>query len=489
MDLALNIDPNPDVPLFRRVAAALREAIITRRIVPGQKVPSAQELADQLDIARATVVKTYRALISQGYLEAITGSGTYVSTRLGDEFAPDQPLEPLIKGSSPIAGLSEYARRIREIRFQEPTLAGLPALNFGSPPVDCLPWEKWREMLVKYCRLKPLNPSDSSTEVFGFRPLRAAIASFLSRAKGVRCTADQVILFEGSHSFSHVARLLINPGDVAIVENPGYLGARETLSAEGAELLPADLDEEGLMVEPLKKLGVKAKLCYVTCPYQEPTGAMMSAARRQEILFWARKNCTFIVEDAFDSDYHHGSAPPAALQSLDDNGQVLYIYSFWKVLYPIVSLGALVVPQKLISVFERSKFLTNRQFPILENYALTEFISDGHLELHIKRSSKLYRARRQSLIYALSQQFRHYVSLPRTSGGLHTIVRFRLNRKSDELLHMAADAGLPLVRTSQYYVGDSRPGEFLIPFASIPEDTAEAVVHRFARLVFGEGMP
>lgn len=297
----------------------------------------------------------------------------------------------------------------------------------------------------------------------------------------MKCSADQVIIFEGSHAFSHIVRLLIEPGDLAVVENPGYIGARESLLAEGAQLVPGDVDNDGLMVEPLLKRAPRAKLCYVTCAHHDPTGAVMSMERRIQLLSWAQKNRTFLVEDGFDSDYNHGMAPLPALQGLDDSGRVLYIYSFWKVLSPLVSLGVLVVPKKLIPLFERAKFLSDRQFPTLEHYALAEIISDGHLDRHIKRTGKIYQMRRQKFIYALSQQFRNRIAIPKYSGGLHTLVQFNLNRKDKDILRVASLSGLPLASTAHYYMKNPHVGEFLIPFATMPEQIIETAVQRFAR--------
>ena len=434
-------------------------------------------------MSRATVVKAYNALISQGYLEAITGSGTFVSKRLSI-----QVVEPVVsppKEHELPAGLSEYAKRIREIKLIEPTLAGLPDLNFGAPPIDSLPREKWKDILIKYCRLKPRNLFDCANEVFGYRPLRSTIAAFLLRTKGVKCSTDQVILFEGSHAFNHVVRLLIEPGDLAVVENPGYLGARDSLLSEGAKLIAAEVDSDGLMVEPLKRGGVKAKLCYVTSPHHDPTGAIISLERRLELLEWAHANNTFIVEDGFDSDYNYGVPSPPAIQGLDDSGRVLYIYSFWKVLSPLVSLGVLVVPPRLIAPFERAKFLTDRQFPTVEHYALAEMIADGHLDLHIKKTAKIYQARRQKLIYSLSQQFRNQIHIPRASGGLHTLVQFKLTRSTEEIQRAAEQAGLPLVSTAYSYLGAPKPGEYLIPFAIMQDDLIEPAVNRFAHRLIG----
>lgn len=484
MKLSLSIDPDQEIPLYLRLVAAMREAIVSQHLMPGQKLPSAQELAESFSMSRATVVKAYNALISQGYLEAITGSGTFVSKRIDLPEVVEPVVSSLKKQELP-GGLSQYAKRILDIKLVEPTLAGLPELNFGSPPVETLPREKWKEILIKYCRVKPPNLFDCANEIFGYRPLRSAIASFLMRTKGVTCSTDQVILFEGSHAFSHIVRLLIEPGDLVVVENPGYLGARDSLVAEGAKLIAGEVDGDGLMVEPLRRGAVKAKLCYITCPHHDPTGAIMPLERRLELLEWAKTNDTFIVEDGFDSDYHYGIQPPPALQGLDDSGRVLYIYSFWKTLSPLVSLGVLVIPAQLIAPFARAKFLTDRQFPTIEHYALTEIIADGHLDLHIKKTGKIYQARRQKLIYSLSQHFRNQIYIPRASGGLHTLVQFKLPRTNEEILRAAGQAGLPLVSSSYSYMTAPKQGEFLIPFATMEDDEIEPAVNRFAIRLIG----
>lgn len=210
----------------------------------------------------------------------------------------------------------------------------------------------------------------------------------------------------------------------------------------------------------------------------------MSIERRRHLLSWAQNNCAFIVEDGFDSDYFYGGAPVPSLQGLDKSGKVFFIYTFWKVLSPLVSLGVLVVPLNLIPVFERAKLLNERLFPSLENYALTEFISDGHLEQHIKRSFKIYQRRRQKLIYALTQKFRQRVSIPRYSGGLHTVVYLHCDKNTESILKAGHQAGLPIVSTSFYYTGEAKQKEFIIPFATISEENIESAVDRFYRNLF-----
>jgi GntR family transcriptional regulator/MocR family aminotransferase len=170
--------------------------------------------------------------------------------------------------------------------------------------------------------------------------------------------------------------------------------------------------------------------------------------------------------------------PP--LQVLDETGSVIYLYSFWKVLYPICTTGCMVLPPHMVDVFARAKVLTKRNFPIPEHYVLTEFIGEGHLERHIRKVRGIYERRRQKLIYALAQNFKTGISYHQESAGLHLLVRFNIGSDDAEIKECASLSGLPIVSTRPYYVGESRPGEFLVPFASIREEDIDFTVQQMA---------
>ena len=478
MVLALRLDKNTQIPLYRRVSEALLDAIKEGRLPAGTELPSAQDLANSLDVSRDTVVKSYRELIGQGYLEAAKGSGTFVSKSVRQHST--RALLKQVTHSAvelPRELISHFGKRLMNTAVVESTSADLADLNYGSPPLEMLPSTKWRELLLKYCKLHEPGKLEYDSHVFGHLPLRQSIASYLVRAKGVSCTAEQVIVFDGSqNAFGHAARTLVDVGDTAVVENPGYVGARENLQAAGAILHAADLDHEGMLVSGLP---TRAKLCYVTPTHHDPTGVTMSAHRRRQLMHWAREHCAFIVEDAWDGDYNYGVRPPMPLQSMAP-GAVLYIYSFWKVLFPLVTIGVMVVPPRLIPLFERSKLLCERQFPMLEHLALFEFLSEGHFERHIRKTRKEYQSRRQALIYALSQRLRSGVLIPKQSAALHLHVQFRGPHDDEAILSAAQKARLPLVATSKFYAAAARHGEFLLPFASIDAEKAEDLVASFA---------
>jgi GntR family transcriptional regulator/MocR family aminotransferase len=325
---------------------------------------------------------------------------------------------------------------------------------------------------------------DYAAHVFGHRPLREAIASYLRRSKGLECQADQIVVFADSqHAHDLIARLFLNPGDVVVMENPGYGAARKLFQCYRATVCPIPVDAEGLVTNELESVRGRCKLIYVTPSHHDPTGAAMPMVRRRALLEWANRHGAVIVEDAFDSDYRYASEPMPPLMQMDASGSVLYVYSFWKILFPISTVGCLVLPPALTSVFERSKLLTQRNFPIVEHYALTDFISEGHLERHIRKTRTIYAKRRQTLIFALSRGLKTAVRFGKESAGLHALVRFNLNLDDETILRCASEAALPLASTKPYYAGRPGAGEFLLAFAALPESQCDEIVDRFVELL------
>jgi len=448
-------------------------------------MPSAQELAESLGISRSSVVKAYEELIGYGLLVAEKGKGTFVC----------HPSSLALPGSGALlmegAGRAWSGQAAREmsplgIRLlsspsASPVSADLPHLFYGAPPIDLLPTNKWKELLLKYCRTLEPRQLRHMDQVFGLPELRKAIADYLRRRQGIQCTWEQVAVFDGSqNALGHIGQLLVDADSVVLVENPGYGGAREYFSALGAEVRAIDLDQDGIKIEPLRKLETPARLCYVTPSHHDPLGLTMSLQRRHELLTWAQDNCCYVIEDAYDSDYFYEGPAQPTLQSLDKNQQVLYIYSFWKILFPLVTVGVLVVPPSLVDLFHKHKGLTERQFPTIDQYALTEFIDGGHLDLHTRKMRRIFKARRQALLYALTRHLQGCVRLARHSAGLHQALEFDASFSPEKIMAASEGSGLLLTATNSYYVSRPNSQEFLVPFAAMSTKDTESIVEQFA---------
>jgi GntR family transcriptional regulator/MocR family aminotransferase len=256
----------------------------------------------------------------------------------------------------------------------------------------------------------------------GYLPLRTAIADYLRAARGVRCAPEQVLITSGSQqALDLTARVLLDPGDQAWMEDPGYHGARGALVGAEAEVVPVPVDAEGLDVAAGRRLAPEARLAYVTPSRQLPLGVTMPLARRVELLRWASEVNAWIVEDDYDSEFRFAARPVASLQGIDGSGSVLYAGTFSKVTFPALRLGYLVLPERLVDAFAATRLFMDYHTPYLEQAVMTDFIVEGHFERHIRRTRAVYQERQGALLRAAREHLPGVVQLAPSDGGLTLI--------------------------------------------------------------------
>lgn len=483
MDLPLTVDKDSSTPIFIQLSQSLKARILSGALKPGTLLPPTRDLANSLGLSRGTVLKAYDDLIAQGYLDATVGSGTFVSRRAQSETSARMELERMSQAPELMTDslLSVEARDLMALEMSHGVAGYNTELNYGAPPPDMLPLAKWKETLATQSRLQQPHHFDCTPETLGNYQLRKEIAAFLSRSKGLNCSADQVVVFSGSQQgLNYLARILVNPGDTVVLENPGYGGARDNFSMRRANIIHVGVDANGLKVGELAEIEDEVKIVYVSPSYHDPTGAIMSLDRRKALLEWASRRNVIIMEDAWDSDYSY--VPPLpSLQGLDSEHRVIYLYTFWKVMFPLLTIGCAVVPPYLVPVIDRMKFITERQYPVLEHLTMADFMQSGALERHIKRTKSIYERRRKALEEALFGTFKTEVEIPRQSGGLHLCVRFTRKLDAPRIEHAAEGAGLPMRSSASYYASAPCVNEYLIPFASLEDETIMPMVTAFAQ--------
>jgi GntR family transcriptional regulator/MocR family aminotransferase len=493
MELAITINHKSASPLHRQLYEELRLAILARRLKPGERVPSTRALAASLKLSRATVTQSYEQLISEGYLQAVIGSGTTVCAQLPDDLLRTAPVKAVktaaeTRRATPVK-LSHYGTSLDNSLPLEALEPELP-INFksGRPALEEFPMREWRRLLLRHCRAGKPDLLDYAPNLRGTPALRKAISDYLARSRAVRCTPEQVIIVNGSQqAIDLLTKVLIDRGDAVAVENPGYLGARRAFVAQGAKLLPIPVDENGIVVERLEAKPAggahNVKLIYVTPSHQFPTGAVLPLARRLELIRWAEKAGAVIVEDDYDSEFRYGSRPIPALQGLADGANVIYVGTFSKVLFPALRIGYIVVPDGLTRVFARARWLADRQTPTLEQAALTDFIVEGHLERHLRRMRTLYDNRRQALVRALKHNFGDRARILGENAGMHLTVRLRTKLREDEVVRRAADTGVGVVSARIYYMGNAPANEFVLGYAGLSERRIQEGVRRLAKVL------
>jgi GntR family transcriptional regulator / MocR family aminotransferase len=469
MMLKFSLDPADTDPLFLQIAARVRAAIVIGHVAAGERLPSARVLAAQLAVARGTVDAAYALLVGEGAILTRGAAGTVVSGTAG---ARSEAV-----GHTPFmfAAAETAAERPEPIPFR----MGLPAL-------DAFPRKLWSSLVVQTARA--VQPAElAGPEPAGVPALRQAVAAYLGVARGIRCSAAQVLITAGYQgALSLVRCVLLRPGDPVWMEDPGYFMTRQALEAADARVVPVRVDRDGMRVASGLVAAPKAKLAVVTPTHQSPTGVALSLPRRLELLAWATEAESWILEDDYDSEFRYVGRPLPALKSLDRGQRVLYAGSFSKVLFPALRLGYLVVPAELATAFVRASRLLSAGQPVLEQRVVAAFMQKGHFARHIRRMRMLYAERRRGLAQALETTFGDQVALEMAAGGMHLLARFPGGDDDVGLAKRAITAGLAPSPLSAQTMAHSHGQGLLLSFTNIPTDAAPTLVARLAR-VLGAG--
>lgn len=437
--------------LTRRIVDAIKDQIAAGRLRPGDALPSTRALAVAWGASRTTVTVAYEQLAAEGYLDTRQGAATRVSAELPRN-APAQAPASSVRAAS---RLSRFGLHVAEAPFP-PVHAGPVQIDFryGDLAAEDFPASAWRAALSKAAR--PGRERLCYGDPQGSSALRSALQAYLWRARGLRCAADQIVVVNGSQQgLDLVARVLLDPGDTAVMEDPGYLFARYAMSAVGARILPAPVDGEGLRCDGLPS----ARLAYTTPSHQFPLGGVMSAGRRRALLSWAERHGAYIVEDDYDSEYRYDVAPLPPLHALDDSGWVIYLGTVSKTLSPALRLGVLVLPPALVPVFVKAKRLVDRHTPELAQDALAILLSDGAYERHVRRVRRRNASRRTALLQALSEAFGESVTIVGADAGLHVVAWLNDIARADEdaLIARARTRGLGLYPVTALYAAAETP--------------------------------
>ncbi|MGT2472621.1 MocR-like pyridoxine biosynthesis transcription factor PdxR [Paraburkholderia terrae] len=498
--LAARLDRTAGEPVYRQVLGLMQQAILTGQLLPGAKLPSSRMLASDLGIARNTVLHVYDQLTAEGYVLSTTGSGTYVADTRPDKAAVNARKAPTaasgpigaISGVVPGANLAQPAapargslstRGARLIRQAGVSARQWGAFMPGVPDVAEFPARTWSRLQAKLW--KEANP-DLLTYApgGGYRPLRRALSDYLRVARSVKCTPDQIIITTGIHqSIDLAVRLLTDVGDRAWVEEPCYWGARSVLQSSGLTLAPVPVDEEGLNPRE-SDLQTPPRIALVTPSHQYPLGMVMSLARRRTLLEYARQHGVWIIEDDYDSEFRYGSRPLASLQGLDDAGQVIYVGSLGKMLFPGLRIGYMIAPEHLVDTFRTGVAELYREGQLMQQAVLTEFIMDGYLTSHVRRMRALYGERRQILIDAITARFGDALPVMGDEAGLHLVLGLPDDANDREVTAASYDAGV-IVRPLAAYYNSETPARrgLLLGYACVPNDRIGPAFDTLAKVI------
>lgn len=407
------IDRAMDMPLIRQVYEQIRTRILHGELAAGECLPPTRELASSLGISRNVVVEAYDQLLAEGYIEGRQGSGSYVS----EGAYLDQQEKRDFLSFFDMHQLKEAPNDIIDFR------SGLPAL-------DMFPRNTWGQIAKQVCANTPHS-------IFGYGypegriELRHILSRYLKRTRGVYCHPDQLVITSGAtQALSLIASLFLSPGDEVMIEDPITHEIQTIFTSPGSSLYPIPVDEQGMrtdLIPPNKK----PSFIFVTPSHQFPLGGTLTIQRRIQLIQFARTADCFIVEDDYDSEFRYQGAPINSLQGLDAD-RVVYIGTFSKILSPALRLGYLILPPSLTKRCKELKWFTDLHTPSLEQLTIARFMDERHLERHIKKMKKVYKARRDHLKKCLAEEFGDKVKISGDSTGLHLIAEFKNTEFSDQ---------------------------------------------------------
>lgn len=459
-----------------QLASGLRKLILSGQLPAGSRLPSSRTLAREQKVSRTTAVTVYEQLTSEGLIFSRVGAGAFVSEAVEKE-RPSLPssMPSPIAGAAPprLARLSidaseQYFPRLDHPEVPRPFVTGMPAY-------DEFPMAYWARLSAQYWRRSAhlkLGYSDAT----GLPELRQAIAAHLWANRGISCKADEVFIFNGAQdAFNRIGQMLLNPGDKVWFENPGHIGARNSLISSGANLVPVPVDSEGIDVAAGLAQSAEFRLAFVTPAGQHPLGVTMSLGRRFELLNAAEHCGAWIVEDDFNGELHYSGYPSPTLKSIDRTGRVIYVGSFSKVMFASLRIGYVVAPGELANVFRRVAGATMQGVPASLQSIMASFIEQGHFATHIRRMRRIYAERQTALLTAAAEHLQDLVEVSAAAAGLQTVGRLAAGFDDGEVAHKAGERGIILSPFSRLALAPAQKGLIMGFGAVAPRATQKAV--------------
>ncbi len=345
------------------------------------------------------------------------------------------------------------------------------------------PWRTWNLLVAREARrmgralLGPTSP-------LGVEALRREIAEHATLSRGLPCGPEQVIVVNSTQqAIDLAARLLVDPGETALLEEPGYPSARAALFAAGARVQPIPVDDEGILLEPLERHR-SARLLYLTPSHQFPLGVTMSLVRRLGALRWATSASAWILEDDYDSEFRHDGRPLAALQALDTARRVLYLGTFNKVLFPGLRIAYLIVPDSLVDAFTAIRRITDGPTTPLLQGALAEFMARGQFAVYLRHARLDYAHCRDLLVDAITRSWPS-VRLGPISTGLHLVAHLPEGSDDTAIVARAPRSEIGISPLSRYYLGPAKSRGILVSYGTANPERVAAVVREMAPLIEG----
>lgn len=489
MQIAIAFDPRSTTTLQQQIFGQLRAAILAGRLPAGTRLPSSRLLRAQLDVSRNTVALAYERLHGEGYVETRKGLGTFVNLTLPEDALRSRRMgmnQSVVTADPSSARYNGPFRGTRPALFAPNSRAPLCDFRIGKPDPGSFPTKVWRRLAARALKRR-IPPFMQYGDPAGLPELRAAIVRHIAAARGIVVAPEQVFIVAGvQEALNLAARIFLSPGSRVAIESPSYQGAAYCFESYGAKLVPIPVDSSGLDVRCLPKRA--PELAYVTPSHQFPLGHTLTLDRRLQLLEFAARNGTYVLEDDYDGDFRYQGSPLTAMQGLDTNQRVLYTTTFSKSMAAGLRLGYLVVPPHLVEPLGTAKALLNSGHPLLDQIIMAEFIDSGEFDRHLRRIRILYMERRDCLMEALARHFGP-CRITGHEAGMHLAWHLPDNLPDApemQRLGRAAGVGLYTLASGHAHVFPdfaARDRILLLGYPSVPETSIRPGIQNLAALI------
>ena len=474
------LDRTSGVPLYRQLHLQIRKQVLDGRLVGGTRLPSTRTLIRELDVSRITIVNAFEQLCNEGFLRSRVGDGTYV----GDEWREQHPSQ-LVAERPQLSTRASVATSTRasELFTKVPgSWSPADAESFVPSQVasDAFPVRVWKRLLARHGERRDVDLLGYCVPL-GYRPFRETLAQYLNDVRGLDCRADQIVICSGAQqAFNALAALLVDRDEAVWMEDPGHIAARLAFQAQDCVVQGIPLDEHGADLAAGSARHAPARLMFVTPSRQHPLSMTMSVGRRLEWISWAQQQNSWIIEDDCDSELRYRGPLLPTLFGLDRNQHVIYVGTFSKVMFPSLRLGYAVLPPDLVDPFAAACSVIGRPPPTLLQAVTTDFIREGHLHAHIRRTRRLCEARQQALLFELHRQLGNCLSVSAVDVGMHVIAWLPEHVDDQRVANALAGCGVFTYALSDYALEQTSPPALLIGFASTTEEHMPRAVARLA---------
>lgn len=466
---SIRIDKTSDRRISVQLYMGLRELLLSGGLSPGDRLPATRTLGVELGVSRTTVIDAIDRLVSEGLLESRVGAGTYVSFALAAQQQLSAPHAGSLAGlarprlsHAAVHAVPEFSPRNRLPHKSAPFITALPAL-------DAFPMAQWARLSARHWR-KDRDHVTGYGEPFGYSRLRSAIARQLNASRGIKCDPEQIFILNGAqHAFALISAMLVNPGEQVWFENPGAIGARNAFIANGAKLVPVDVDSEGICVADGLVKAPHFRLAFVTPSHQQPLGHVMSLSRRLALLHAAKDAEAMIVEDDYDGEFYYGDQPPPTLKSIDTQERVIYVGTFSKSLFPSLRLGFVLSPLGLVEGFQRVLSAWQTGVPTAAQAIVADFMDEGMFATHIRTMRQIYRERHDTLLDA-ARILDGRIAVQPTQSGFHAVGFLESGLSEQEVVDKSRNAGVVTARLGRYGLTPLQRQGIVLGFGSTPPE-------------------